>query len=317
MSLLFIRETEARSLISMAQAIDAVENVFRSLSSGESQNIPRQRVRIPGVMLHSLSAAVSPLGYVGWKNYTTTRTQARFHIALYNPDGEWVSLLEADWLGQLRTGAASGVATRLIAKEDAQHVAIFGSGKQARTQLQAVCAVRNIQHATVFSNTPERREEFARTMSDETGIQVVAADSPAECVAQAEIICTATTSKEPVVTAEMLRAGVHINAVGSNALNRAELSADCFTRIDKVVCDDVDSCRNEAGDFVGPMASGSLQWEKISPLASLVTKSEGARTNREEITLFKSVGMAIEDIAVAAIVYEAAREANIGTELEI
>ncbi|MCA9040943.1 MAG: ornithine cyclodeaminase family protein [Planctomycetaceae bacterium] len=316
MSLLFIREEEAQSLIDMPQAIAAVENVFLALADNEAQNIPRHRVRTPGVMLHSLSASVAPLGYVGWKNYTTTRSAARFHIGLYDQEGRWVALLEADWLGQLRTGAASGVATNKLTNPNARSVAVFGSGKQARTQLHAVCAVRPIEEVTVYSQSRKNREAFAQTESC-PGLKVTAVETAQECLTGKEIVIAATTSKEPVVIGELLEPGMHINAIGSNALNRAELSPDCFPRINQIVCDDLESCRNEAGDFVQPLEEGSISWDAISSLSELLTSGKGTRNTESDITLFKSVGMAIEDIAVAAIVYEAALKQGVGTLLNI
>lgn len=317
MSLLFIKEEEAQGLITMPQAIDAVEGVFRAFATGDAQNVPRQRVHLPGVMLHSLSASVAPLKYVGWKNYTTTRMGAKFHIALYDQEGQWVALLEADWLGQLRTGAASGVATRRLSKFESRSVGVFGSGKQARTQLEAVCAVRDIEHAHVYSATAEYRESFAEEMTAAIGLPITPTDDPAECAAGKDILITATKDKEPVLKGEFLEPGMHINAIGSNALNRAELTADCFPRLDRIVCDDIDACRNEAGDFVQPLEEDLISWEEMTSLADLLTVDAGAREGDEEITLFKSVGMAIEDIAVAAIVYRAAREQGLGTTLDI
>ncbi|QDU81047.1 L-lysine cyclodeaminase [Polystyrenella longa] len=317
MSLLFIREEEAQKLIDMPQAIAAVEQVFRSLGNQEAQNVPRHRVQVPGVMLHSLSASVTPLGYVGWKNYITTRTAARFHIALYDQEGHWVALLEADWLGQLRTGAASGVTTAKLANPEAKSVAVFGSGKQARTQLEAVCAVRPVQQASVYSHTAANRESFALEMSDQLGISVLAAPDPATCLTDKEIVITATTSQSPLVTGDLLKPGMHINAIGSNALNRSELSADCFSRINQIVCDDLNSCRNEAGDFVEPLKAGTITWGSMASLAELLTENKNQRECKSDITLFKSVGMAIEDIAVAAHVYEAAKEQGVGTVLDI
>jgi len=315
--MLFLKEDEVRELIDIPTAIEAVESAFKQLAENEAQNVPRHRVRIPGVMLHSLSASASGLGYLGWKNYTTTREQARFHVGLYNAQGDWVALMEADWLGQLRTGAASGVATKYLARQDARAVAIFGSGKQAATQLEAICAVRPIQTAYIYSRSEERRKEFANQMSEQLQIEALPAASPDEAAGAAEIIATATTSREPVVAGNSFSAGTHINAVGSNALNRSELDLDCFQKIDRIICDELTGCRQEAGDFVEPLQQNLIAWDQMQELSELVTKPDSHRQNEDEITLFKSVGMAVEDVAVGAIVYERALEAGVGRQLEL
>lgn len=315
--MLYLKEEEVRELIDMPTAISAVENVFRQLADQQAQNIPRQRVKMPGVMLHSLSASASGSGYLGWKNYTTTREQARFHVGLYNAQGDWVCLMEADWLGQLRTGAASGVATKHLALPEANSVGIFGAGKQAATQLEAICSVRPIQTASVYSRSEQKRCEFAETMSKQLEIEVIPVSTPEEATCDQQIIATATTSREPVLGGRDLSTSTHLNAIGSNALNRSELDLECFQRIDRIFCDDLNACKLEAGDFVEPLQQQLIHWEQIREIAQLVSKPDLSRQHKDEITLFKSVGMAVEDVAVGAIVYERALKAQMGREIEL
>ena len=150
MPALYLTEDDVRDVVDMETAIDAVEEAFRRLADGTANNVPRRRAFAPGIVLHSMSAAAEYLGLVGWKNYTTCSSGARFHVAIYDAEtGEMTALIEADYLGQMRTGAASGVATSYMARPDAKTVGLFGTGKQARTQLKAVCSVRRIER--VFS----------------------------------------------------------------------------------------------------------------------------------------------------------------------
>lgn len=315
---LFLTESDVRELLTMELAIEAVEDGFRRLAAGEAMNVPRRRVRTSEVILHTMSAGSSAYGLVGFKAYTTSRQGNRFHIVLYDgSSGAMVAVIEADWLGRIRTGAASGVATEYMARPDATGVGIFGAGGQARTQLQAMCAVRQITEARVYSRDQERREQFAREMEPLCRISIVPVNRPEEAAADMDIIITATTSREPVLKAEWLSEGTHINAMGSNALNRAELDVDTIRRADTIVADSVDQCQIEAGDFVAALDQGILHWSRVYELADVLAGRQTGRPTRESITLFESLGLAIEDLAVAARVLELARERRMGTELAL
>ena len=181
MPALFLSEDEVREALTMPVAIDAVEEAFRQLAEGKAQNVPRSRARGGGIVLHTMSASADYAGLVGWKAYTTTARGARFHVALYDSaSGAMLALIEADYLGRMRTGAASGVATEHMARRDATKVGILGSGNQARTQLEAVCVVRPITRAYVYSPTREHRERFAQEMEPTCKTEVVPVDRPQE-----------------------------------------------------------------------------------------------------------------------------------------
>lgn len=289
----------------MSRAIDALEAAFRDWAHGRASNQPRQRVHTPQGTLHLMGAAWHSRGYIGYKAYFSFPTGTRFHVALASAHtGELLALIEADWLGRIRTGAASGLASKYLAREDAQTVAILGAGGQAETQLQAICAVRSIQQAFVFSRTPEKRESFAQRMSEQLGIAVQPAESVEQAVADADIVCTITTAREPILMGAMLKPGMHLIAAGANSLARRELDTFAVGRCERIAVDDPQQARIEAAELVIPIELRKLSWERVQPLSHIVGGLLPPRQSPEEITLFKSLGIALEDVAAAATVYE-------------
>jgi len=316
MPAIYLTEDDVRELLDVATAIPLVEAAFRNLADGKANTVPRARAFAKGIALHTMSAAAEYLGFVGWKTYTTTRRGARFHVGLSEiASGELVALIEADYLGQVRTGSASGVATESMARADARTVGLFGTGKQARTQLKAVCNVRHIDRAEVYSRNAERRERFAAEMSEFCGTRVVAVHSPQEAVREKDIVICATTSEVPLFEGRDLDPGTHLNVVGSNYLTKAEVDVDTIRRADVIVCDSVEACRREAGDFVAALEAGVTDWALMHDLGDVVTGRQTGRAHSEQITLFKSVGLAIEDVAAGVHVYHRARAENLGRPL--
>jgi ornithine cyclodeaminase/alanine dehydrogenase-like protein (mu-crystallin family) len=310
---IYLTEDDVRELLDVATAVPLVEAAFRNVAEGKATNVPRVRAFARGIALHSMSAAAEYLGFVGWKVYTTTRSGARFHVGLSEiATGELVALIEADYLGQVRTGAVSGVATECMARPDARTVGLFGAGKQARTQLKAVCSVRRIERAEVYSRNAERRETFAAEMSELCGTRVVAVYSPQEAVREKDIVICATTSEVPLFEGRDLEPGTHLNVVGSNYLTKAEVDVDTIHRSDIIVCDSIDACRREAGDFVAALEAGVTDWALMHDLGDVVAGRQTGRALPEQITLFKSVGLAIEDVAAGVHVYHRARAENFG-----
>lgn len=316
MSTLFLQEADVERLLDMRLAIDVVEESFRRLACGEAMNVPRVRAVAPGMVLHSMSAAASYLGYSGWKAYSTSRNGARFHVGLYDHQtGCLAALIEAGRLGQLRTGATTGVAAQWMASMDAAEVGLFGSGYQAQSQLEAIVAVRPIKTAFVYSRDEERRQSFADRMSARLNIEVTPVDRPQEAAEELPIVITATTSREPVFDGNGLAEGTLVCAVGSNWLNRAEIDSHVVRQADNIVCDSVDACRNEAGDFVDALEKGVFEWTRAVNLCDVVNGRAVGRSRPESITLFKSVGLAIEDIALAVRLVDLARAEKIGAQL--
>jgi ornithine cyclodeaminase/alanine dehydrogenase-like protein (mu-crystallin family) len=311
---LLLNENEVRQVLTMDMALEAVEEGLRRLALDEAQLMPRARVQTDQAMLHSMAAAVKGMGVMGAKVYGASRRNgAHFVFALF--DGKTAGLLclmQADYLGQVRTGAASGVATRYMARPDATEVGLFGSGKQARTQLQAVCKVRRVRQVHVYSPNEQRRTRFAREMSELCQTEVVPAPRPEMAVEKKDVIITATTSREPVFNGHWLAQGAHVNAVGSNFLSKAELDVTAIRRSAAVVVDSKDQARLEAGDFQQALEDGSLHWSNVRELGQVVIGRFAARRHPQDITLFKSLGIAVEDVAVGARVFAEARARGVG-----
>jgi ornithine cyclodeaminase/alanine dehydrogenase len=318
MPVLYLTERDVSNLLDMGTAIDVVEEAFRQLAEKKATNVPRVRAKAPGIVLHSMCAAAEYLGLVGWKCYTTTRAGARFHVGLYDAEsGELVALVEADRLGQLRTGATTGVAVEWMAEMTATELGLFGSGHQAETQLEAAAHVRQLKSAYVYSRNPARRAEFAARMSAKIGCQVIPVDRPQEAAEDLPIVITATTASEPVFNGNDLAEGTLVCAVGSNWPQRAEIDADVIRRADNIVCDSVEACQSEAGDFRDARHRGIFSWPKAVELADVVSGREIGRSNSDSVVLFKSVGLAIEDVALGGKLLEMARAQSVGRELEL
>jgi ornithine cyclodeaminase/alanine dehydrogenase-like protein (mu-crystallin family) len=318
MAVLHLTEDEAKSLLTMDMAIEAVEIGLRKMALEEAFSVPRSRCQTDHTMLHVLPASAKTLGVIGYKAYVTSRTGTRFHITIYDgKTGEMLSIMQADYLGQVRTGAASAVATKHLARQDASTVGIFGSGKQARTQLLGVSRVRKLTRAVVYSPNEDRRTVFAKEMSSECGVEVVPAKVPEEAARGLDVISTATKSREPVLFGAWLSPGQHINAAGSNFLGKAEIDIEVVKRSNVVVIDSKDQGRLEAGDLVAALDLGVLDWIDVAELGRVVAMRSPGRQSAEDITLFKSLGIGLEDIAVAIKVYQKAKEAGVGRWIDV
>jgi len=313
---IFLSEAQVANLASMRMALEAVEEAFRLRAEEKADNAPRRRSRLQDGLLHVMSGSLPSLGYAGLKAYTSAAGKARFLVLLHDAaDGRLLAVMEADKLGQLRTGAASGVATRYMAREESSRVGIFGTGWQARSQLEAVCAVRPIESIRAFGRDPSRREKFCEEMSSTLGIQVQPAGSAQETAGDADIIITATNSREPVFNGEWLSEGTHINAVGSNHLSRQEVDITTVRRAACVVVDSLEQAQIEKGDLARAAEAEAFYWEDARELGLVITGDFPGREEDREITLFESAGVAIEDVAIAARIFQAAQKAGIGETL--
>jgi ornithine cyclodeaminase/alanine dehydrogenase-like protein (mu-crystallin family) len=314
---LLLTEANVRSLLTMPLALEAVEDSFRRLAEGSALVHSRQRLHIPGKSyLHYMAAGDSTSGYMGLKVYTSAREGLRFLVPLFHAEsGDLVALIEADYLGQMRTGAASGVATRFMAREEACTAGIVGTGLQARTQLEAIALVRKLESVRAFGRDPKRREQFAKEMTARLQIPVTAVSSGEEAVRGADIIITSTTSSSPVVEGRWLEDGMHINAIGANFPQKRELDDDAVRRAGIVAVDSREQSRQEAGDLIHAFGGHESQWSRVQELGGIVAGKTPGRTTSAQITLFKSNGIAIEDIVVGGRVYELARERGIGREV--
>ena len=316
---LHISESEVRAVLDMPAALAAVEEISRKQATGEVVLHPRRRFELPGGgFFHYMAAADYSAGFVAMKQYTYVRGVLRFLVPLYEMrSGNLLAFIEADYMGQLRTGAASGVATHFLARKDAKIAGIIGSGGQAKTQLEAVAHVRKLEAARVFSRSAAHREAFAREMSQRTGVPVEAGASAAEAVRDADIVCTATTASHPVVRGADLARAVHINAIGANHSNKRELDEEAVASADVIVVDSVEQSRQEAGDLILAFHGDEICWTGVKKLSEVVAGKTTGRTSDSEVTLFKSNGIASWDLAVAMRVYAAAKQKGLGRELPL
>jgi alanine dehydrogenase len=314
---LHISEAEVRAVLTMPHAVDAVKEISHKQATGDVVVHPRRRFEFPGGgFFHYMAAADFSLGFVAMKQYTYVRGKLRFLVPLYEmTTGDLLALIEADYMGQLRTGAASGVATKYLARKDARVAAIIGTGGQAKTQLEAIAAVRKLESARAFGRDPAKREKFCAEMSSRLDIPVRPCSSAAEAVRGADIISTATTASEPVVSGADLSPGVHVNAIGANHAHKRELDDEAVASADVIVVDSVEQSRQEAGDLIIAFHGDEICWTGVKKLSEIVAGKASGRTSDTEVTLFKSNGIASWDLAVAMKVYAAAREKKLGREL--
>lgn len=315
---LLLSEEDVRRLLTMDMALEAVEQGLRKLALDEAVNTPRARVQTDHAMLHIMSASAKTLGIMGAKLYSTSRRSgARFLLPLFDgKTGALLCLMQADYLGQVRTGAASGIATQYMARPDATEVGLYGSGTQARTQVQAICRVRRIRQVHVYSPHEERRRAFAAEMSELCQTEVVPVARPEMAAEKKDIIVTATTSREPVLTGAWIAEGTHINAIGSNFLGKAELDGVTVRRCAVIAVDSKDQARLEAGDFQQALEDGSLRWADVRELGQIIVGRYPGRKHPQDVTLFKSLGIAVEDVAVAGRVYARAQAEGAGKIIE-
>lgn len=315
---LHINEAEVQQLLTMSMAMDAVEEISRKQADGRVVLHPRRRFELPagGGFFHYMAAMDTESGFIAMKQYTYVKGVLRFLVPLYEiSTGALLALIEADFMGQQRTGAASGVATKYLARQNARTAAILGTGGQAKTQLEAVAAARKLDSARVYSRDPERRANFCSEMSSRLGIPVHPAASAAEAVRGADIVTTATTSAKPVFDGQDIAAGAHMNAIGANHAHKRELDEIAISRAAVILVDSIEQSKQEAGDLIIPFQRQPKKWDAVRELDQLVSGKVPGRANDEQITLFKSNGIASWDLAVAEKVYALAKQKNLGREL--
>lgn len=315
---LHINEAEVQQLLTMSMAMDAVEEISRKQAEGRVVLHPRRRFELPagGGFFHYMAAMDTEAGFIAMKQYTYVKGVLRFLVPLYEiSTGALLALIEADFMGQQRTGAASGVATKYLARQNARTAAILGTGGQAKTQLEAVAAARNLDSARVYSRDPERRANFCSEMSSRLGIPVHPAASATEAVRGADIVTTATTSAKPVFDGQEIAEGAHMNAIGANHAHKRELDEIAISRAAVILVDSIEQSKQEAGDLIIPFQRQPKKWDAVRELDQLVSGKVPGRANDKQITLFKSNGIASWDLAVAEKVYALAKQKNLGREL--
>jgi alanine dehydrogenase len=307
---LYLTETEVSELLSPADAVVAVEACFRRLAAGEAENVPRRRARFEDGFLAVMWAVDRELGLAGLKSYAAGHEGASFVVVLFETAAtKLVAVIEADKLGQLRTGAASGVAAKYLAKAGAASLGVIGCGWQARSQVACIReALPSIERVVAYCRNEERLAAFCK----ETGAE--AGESHRDPAGQ-DVVVTITTSRDPVLRGEWLRPGTLVCAVGANDPRRRELDNAVLERAAFVCCDSLEQAKRESGDLIEPVEAGVLDWLEVHQLQEVVVGELPGRQQEDDIAVFKSNGLAAWDIAVGSVVLERARERGVGTEV--
>lgn len=307
----------------MQDTLVALEDAFRSVARAEAVNVPRYRGSMPGVTLNVMPAISKKLDAAGTKIYPILRSDvtvgSSFTFLIYRlSTGALDAILEASYLGQVRTGAATGVASKYMARRDSRVMTLFGAGYQAATQLEAIAAVLpKLERVNVVGRSPERMRRFCEEMKGLFKMEVVPAQNVRQAVEEADVVTTATGSREPVFDGAWLRPGTHVNAIGSNFADKQEIDAAAVRRANRIVADDVPVARIESGDLIAAHAQGALDWATVHALSDVVDGRVSGRAADDEITLFESQGIALEDLAAGCLAMKLARERGLGMEIPI
>lgn len=300
-----IREADVGALLDMPTAIDVVERVLTAHANGLAIDMTKTHSAWKGGQLHALGGVLTTEAIAGTKTWVHTARGAAPRLLLFDTnDGAALALIDAFALGQLRTGAVSGVATRWLAPTDAKELAIIGTGKQARSQVAAVCAVRPITRVRVCSPTADHRERFAAALRAEMGIDAVAVSSVADAVAHAAIVTLATRATTPFLQADALAHGAHVNAIGAITPERAELGASVVARASVRAVDSLPAAQQLSRELIDWAAAGG-HWAQVQPLGEIIAAGQPRATD-VDLTLFKAMGMGVCDVALGAEVYRRA-----------
>ncbi len=307
---LFLSEADVTSLAEPGDAVPVIDACFRRMAAGSVEVMPRRRFAVEGGYFAVMAAVDRELGVAGLKSYTLVDGKLAFVVCLFGlEDGTLQAVIEADKLGQLRTGAASAVAASHLARPGASSVGLIGCGWQAESQLAAIrAAVPTIEHARVWCRTPGRLAAFCRRQHAEP------AAGPQD-VAGCDVIVTATTSKDPVLRGDWLRDGALVCAIGANDPGARELDALVIERASFICCDSIEDAKLESGDLIDPVAAGQLDWLEVHELQEVVAGEVPGRQSDADIIVFKSNGIAAWDVAMAHEVVRRARERGVGREL--
>ena len=325
---LLLSRSDVEKALSMEDSVRLLERGFVELGEGRVDMPQRPVIFVPehDGLAAFMPALVREMGALAIKTVTAFKGNPKKGLPtifgtvtlLDTETGIPLSIMDGGYLTAVRTGAASGVATKYLAKENARIAAIFGAGVQGATQLEAICTVRKIGEVRVFDTDGKAAEKFAREMAGRGPIpdKVIAVGSPKEALSGADVVATATTSPNPIFDGDDLSPGVHINGVGSHAPKMRELDTKTIVR-SKIVCDSVEACLAEAGDLLIPIQEGALKESDIhGGLADVISGRLSGRKNDEEVTLYKSVGLAFQDAVTALHTYQKAKNEGLGVEFE-
>jgi len=324
---LLLSKENVIEILEMADCMDVVEKAFAEMASGTAVLPLRTNITPPGGLALYMPAYLKDMGALACKVVTVYKDNPAKHslpttigkVLLQNPEtGEVICIMDGGYLTAVRTGAASGVATKYLARDEkGQTAGIFGAGVQARMQLWAVKLSRDIAKAYVYDLSDDAVEKFIGDMSKKLNLEIIKASSPDQILEEADIICTATSSPTPIFDGNKVKLGTHINGIGSHTPKARELDTAIIKK-SKLIADSYDACMKEAGDIMIPIEEGAIDKNHMfAELGEIITGKKPSRENDNEITLFKSNGLAIQDAATAKLVYDKALEAKIGTEVNL
>ena len=314
---LFLRDEDVNRCLSMEAMLEAIETMQRRFGQGAAYNLARRKIIGEGGLLSVMGGGLFYDRVFGVKTYTVVSGKYSFQVSLYDSDtGELLCNTQANRLGQLRTGATTGVAVKYLSNSDSTTLGIIGTGYQAPTQLEAICQVRGIQEIRAFSRTPERRESFAKTMSGSLGIKVIPVDSGEQAVTGSGIVVCIAANLDPVLRGEWLPAGVTVIGAGPTTWRAREVDDQVLTRADKIFVDSLEQAPVESGDMASAVDRGILQWSRLQELRHAVAKNLPGRDDPSQIIFAKLMGTGVADVAAAKLAYDRARDQGLGMEMD-
>ena len=314
---LFLRNEDVAQCLTMEAMLQSIETMQIRYGRGEAYNLGRRKIIADTGMLSVMGGGLFYEGVLGVKTYTVVRGSYSFQVSLYDAEtGGLLCYMQANRLGQLRTGATTGVAVKHLSRKGPLQVGIVGTGGQAPTQLQAVASVRQISGVKVFSRNPERRADFAAQMSDALGVSVSAADTNEDAVRGCDLVIGIAATTEPVVKGNWLKEGATVIGAGPTTWRVSEVDEETLVRADKLFVDSLDQVSIEAGDISAAVDKGLLNWSQLSELRHAVCGAISGRDNDGQIVYAKLMGTGVADVAAAKLAYDSAREQGLGTEME-
>ena len=303
---LFITESEVTRILSHKKAIELLDEGMKAVGSGKAFNMPRKRIPAGygGGAMNFMAASWPERGIAGHKSYVVSKGNATFVVLLYSTEGKGLlAVIEANMLGQIRTGAASGLASKYMAKSNSKSLSIIGSGFQAQSQLLSIASIFNLESINVYSRSENKRNVFASNLSNEVNLQIKPHKNIESAVEESDIVCLITNSAKPVLPNELMTNGMHINAAGGNNWLRSEISSDSMEKFDLISCDSLEQAKYESKELMEATEKGIISWNNVKELGSLIYENK-KRESENHITLYESLGVAIQDLSVAKYIYD-------------
>ena len=314
---LFLKDEDVAQCVTMAAMLEAIESMQRQYGDGQAHNMTRRKIIADSGMLSVMGGGLFHQGLLGVKTYTVVKGAYSFQVSLYDANtGELLLYTQANRLGQLRTGATTGVAVKHLANPGDATVGIIGTGGQAPTQLEALSKVRGIKKIKAYSRTQERREEFARRMTDTMGVEVSAVDSNEDAVRDCDIVLCIAATMDPVVEGAWLKDGSTLIGAGPTTWRAREVDEAVITRAGKLIVDSTEQAAIEAGDLCSAVDKGIIQWSKVHELRHVVSGAVTGRDNKDQLVYAKIMGTGVADVAAAKLAYDSAKAAGLGTEID-